>query len=70
MAHFFKMFFLFIYFSFHHFPHFHVQNGKPGDSLIWDPEKNELLIADTSAQHHVLCHWQKDETGKRRELRL
>ena len=58
------MLLLFRKISFHHFPHFHVQNGEPGDSLIWDPERNELLIADGNAQHRVLCHWQKYEKGK------
>ena len=42
--------------SFHHFPHFHVQKGKPGDTLIWDPRRNELLTADPGDKHHALCH--------------
>ena len=57
--------FHFLYFptSFHHFPHFRVQNGEPGDSLIWDPRRNELLIADRDAQHEVLCFWKKHKKG-------
>ena len=49
--------------SFHHFPQFHVQNGEPGDTLIWDPRRNELLIADRDAQHRVLCFWKKHQKG-------
>ena len=46
-------------YSFHHFPHFHVQSGEPGDVLIWDPEDNKLLISDKHDLHSVLCHQQK-----------
>ena len=44
------------YFSFHHFPHFHIQKGKPGDVLIWDPRRNELLTADHLDEHKALCY--------------
>jgi hypothetical protein len=41
--------------KFHHFPDFKATQGKPGDTLLWDPHRNKLILASRKSQHPTLC---------------
>lgn len=41
--------------KFHHFPDFKATQGKPGDTLLWDPHHNKLILASRKSQYPTLC---------------
>lgn len=40
----------------HHFPYFHPEEGHEGDTLVWDPEHNDLKVVDPHKEYDVLCY--------------
>ena len=48
---------------FHHFPDFHPEDGKPGDTLVWHPEKNYLKVVRPKEDFKALCYNRIEKYG-------
>jgi hypothetical protein len=49
--------------NFHHFPHFDAARGHEGDTLHWDPIKNELKISEKNEEIKAICYRPKRDKG-------